>query len=61
MQFYTKKEVFQKKSLFSEKSYQVLSFCKMKNVQAHEIGGLALQKKKIEKNNVYYAYCWYKR
>ena len=26
-----------------------MSFCKMKNVQAHEIGGLALQKKKIEK------------
>ena len=43
MQFYTKKDVFLKKLLFSEK---VLSFCKMKNVQAHEIGGLALQKKK---------------
>ena len=49
MQFYTKKDVFSKKSLFSEKSYQVSSFCKMKNVQAHEIGGPALQKKKIRK------------
>ena len=35
-----------------------MSFCKMKNVQAHEIGGLALQKKK---NTVDYAYYWYKR
>ena len=62
MQFYTKKDVFSKKSLFSKKSWQVFSFCKMKNVQAHEIGGLALQKKKkIEKNNVDYAYYWYKR
>ena len=58
MQFYTKKDAFSKKSLFSEKSKQVLSFCKMKNVQAHEIGELALQKKKIEKNNVDYAYYW---
>ena len=34
----------------------------MKNVQAHEIGGLALQKKKkIEKNNFDYKYYWYKR
>ena len=49
MQFYTKKEDFSKKLLFSEKSWQVLSFCKMKNVQAHEIGGLVLQKKKIRK------------
>ena len=49
MQFYTKNDVFSKKLRFSEKSYQVLSFCKMKNVQAHEIGGLALQKKKIRK------------
>ena len=49
MQFYTKKDVFSKKSLFSEKSWQVLSFCKIKNVQAHEIGGLALQKKKNRK------------
>ena len=33
----------------------------MKNVQAHEIGGLAVQKKKkLEKNNVDYAYYWYK-
>ena len=37
-----------------------MSFCKMKNVQAHEIGGLALQKKK-KKNTVNYAYYWYKR
>ena len=38
-----------------------MSFCKMKNVQAHEVGGLALQKKKLEKNTVDYAYYWYKR
>ena len=44
--FIRKRMFFKKKSLFSEKSYQVLSVCKMKNVQAHEIGGLALQKKK---------------
>ena len=38
-----------KKLHFSEKSKQVFSFCKIKSVQAHEIGGLALQKKKLEK------------
>ena len=32
----------------------------MKNVQTHEIGGLALKRKKLEKNNVDYAYYWYK-
>ena len=34
----------------------------MKNVQAHEIGGLALQTKKIRKKySVDYAYYWYER
>ena len=50
-----------KKSLFSEKIIAVLSFCKMKSVQAHEIGWLALQKKKIEKISVDYACYWYER
>ena len=43
IQFYVKKYGY-KKITFSEKSYQVLSFSKMKSIQAHEIGGLALQK-----------------
>ena len=48
MRFYIKRDVtLKKKSLLSEKSLQVLSFCKMKNVEAYEIGWLALQKKKI--------------
>ena len=52
---FTRKGCFsQKKSVLSEKSWQVLSFCKMKNVQAHEISGLALQKKKLEENSVDY-------
>ena len=33
-------------TFFRKKSKQALSFCKMKSVQAHEIGGLSLQKKK---------------
>ena len=34
----------------------------MKKVQAHEVGGASSTKeKKLEKNNVDYAYYWYKR
>ena len=44
---FTGKRCLKSKSLFSENSKQVI--CKMKNVQAHEIGGLALQKKNIKK------------
>ena len=48
MRFSMKKDVL-KKSHISEKSKQVLSFCKIKSLQAHEIGGLVLQEKKNRK------------
>ena len=58
--FIRKRMFFQKITIF-RKIIASLVILQMKNVQAHEIGRLALQKKKIEKNNVDYAYYWYKR
>ena len=47
MQFYTKKDVFSKKITIFRKI--IASLVILQNEQAHEIGGLALQKKKIRK------------
>ena len=44
MQFYTKKDAFQKKSVFSEKSWQALSFCKVKNVYSYLVNSLSFRR-----------------
>ena len=49
MQFYTKKDVFSKKITIFRKIIAILVILQNENVQAHEIGGLALQMKKIRK------------
>ena len=53
MQFYTKKDVFFKKIIFFRKIIASLVILqnekRTKLLQTHEIGGLALQKKKIRK------------
>ena len=50
MQFYTKKGCFfSKKIIFFRKIIASVVILQNENVQTHEIGGLALQKKKIRK------------
>ena len=46
MQLYTKNDVFSKKITIFRKIIASLVILQNENVQAHEIGGLALQKKK---------------
>ena len=61
MQSYTK-GMFKKTHYFQKNCCKSCHFAKRKNVQAHEIGGLALQKKKNrKKNSVDHAYYWYER
>ena len=49
MQCYAKKDVFPKKITIFRKIIASLVILQNEKVQAHEIGGLALQKKKVRK------------
>ena len=62
MQFYTKKDVFFQKNHYFQKNHsKSRHFAKGKTYKHMKLAAQLYKRKKLEKNNVDYAYYWYKR